>query len=106
MEDSSKIAGVSFYTQVKSLTWKNYILKKRNMGMIYVDLGLQVVMLLGYLLNFGVFTSKNSAMDKYFTGTDFYTFIFYLTVVVGNYISLCIFVNFQLPREKEINVAS
>jgi hypothetical protein len=57
--EGSNIAGakVSFYTQVKSLTWKNYILKKRNMGMIYVDLALQVVMLLGYLLNFGVFTS-------------------------------------------------
>jgi hypothetical protein len=84
----------SFYTQVKSLTWKNYILKRRNMVMVYVDIGLQIVMFLCYLANFGILTKKDSTMDKYFTGTDFYTFVFYLSVVVGNYISLCIFVNF------------
>jgi hypothetical protein len=32
--------------------------------------------------------------------------VFYLSVVVATYISLCTFVNFQLPREKEINVTS
>ncbi len=49
----------SFYTQVKSLTWKNYILKRRNMVMVYVDIALQIVMFLCYLANIGVLTKKD-----------------------------------------------
>ena len=74
--------------------------------MTLVEFLLPVLYLLVYLMNFGVFTKKDSTLDKYFTGQDFYTFVFYLSIVVGTYISLCTFVNFQLPREKEINVAS
>jgi radical SAM superfamily enzyme len=74
--------------------------------MTLVEFILPVIYLFAYMLNFGVFTKKDSTMDKYFTGQDFYTFVFYLSIVVGTYISLCTFVNFQLPREKEINVSS
>ena len=107
MEDKNlKGKTPSFCRKVWSLTWKNYLLKKRNFGMTLVEFLLPVIYLLVYLMNFGVFTKKDTDVDSYFVGSDFYTFVFYLSVVVATYISLCTFVNFQLPREKEINVTS
>jgi len=55
---------------------------------------LPIIYLFVYLLNFGVFTQKGTPIDSYFTQSEFYTFVFYLSVVVATYISLCTFVNF------------
>jgi len=65
-----------------------------------------IIYCMGYLLQFGVFTSKGTLADTYFRSGDFYTFVFYLGLVVGTFISLAGFINFQIPREYEINVAS
>lgn len=56
--------------------------------MTLVEFLLPVVYLFVYLMNFGVFTQKNTDIDSYFVGPDFYTFVFYLSVVVATYISL------------------
>jgi hypothetical protein len=47
---------ISFWRQVWSLAWKNYLLKKRNFGMTLVEFFLPVIYLLVYMMNFGVFT--------------------------------------------------
>jgi hypothetical protein len=65
-----------------------------------------LVFMFAYFLNFGLFTKKDTPIGNYFNSQDFYQFVFYLTIVVGTYISLCSFVNFHIPREKDINVAS
>jgi len=37
---------------------------------------------------------------------QWFIFIFYLTLDLGSYITLALFINFQAPREKEVNVES
>ena len=59
-----------------------------------------------YMLYFGVFTSKGTTLDNYFRSQDFYTFVFYLGVVILTFISIVGYINFQIPRESEINVSS
>ena len=61
---------------------------------------------MGYLLVFGVFTSKGSPLDNYFRSQQFYCFVFFLGLVNLTFISLVGYVNFQVPKEQEVNVAS
>lgn len=61
---------------------------------------------LGYFLIFGVFTTPGTALDAYFKSEEFFCFVFYLGVVTLTFISHVGFINFQLPKEYENNVAS
>jgi len=97
---------ISFIAQVRALTWKNFLLKKRTLKMTITEFIFPIVYCLGYLLYFGVFTTKGSTLNSYFTSIDFYTFVFYLGIVILTFISMVGFTNFQIPRESEINVAS
>ena len=100
------VATSSFIQNVKSLTWKNYLLKKRYWGITIVEFIYPFLNLLSICLYQGVFTTEGSVLHGFFTSKQWFTFIFYLTLDLGSYITLALFINFQAPREKELNVES
>lgn len=88
------------------MTWKNYLLKKRYWGITVVEFIYPVLNLLSICLNQGLLTTEGTVMHDFFTSKQWYIFIYYLTLDLGAYITLALFINFQAPREKDINVES
>ena len=80
-------------------------MKKRHWKLTLVELLLPLVFCLSFLATVGAFTEKDSHLDSYFNH-EFYTFVQYLGVFPLLFVSFAIFINFQIPREREINVSS
>jgi hypothetical protein len=97
---------VPFFTQVRALVWKNYLLKRRHWRITMTEFLFPFLYCVTFLATIGTFTDKGTSLDSYFRSKDFYTFTFYLGVLTLTYISLVRFINFQVPREAEINVTS
>jgi hypothetical protein len=70
------------------LTWKNYLIKKRSLSIVLAEMGYPILNLMIIPLQLGLFTKKGSAIDAYFTGQDWYVFVYYLTIVTGSFITL------------------
>jgi hypothetical protein len=73
--------------------------------MALFELAMPLAFCLSFLATIGAFTDKDSDMDKYIRN-EFYYFVYYLGVVPFLYVSFAMFINFQIPREKAINIES
>jgi hypothetical protein len=96
---------VSFCQQVKALIWKNYILKRRHWKMALIELVMPLVYCVVFLATIGAFSKKDSTLDNYLRH-EFYTFVQYLGLLPLLFVSFGMFINFQIPREKAINLDS
>ena len=61
-----RIMVASFWQQVKALTWKNFLLKKRHWGFFVIELFAQLLDCISFLATTGLFTAKDSDLDKFF----------------------------------------